>query len=114
MTKVVIVGNAGAGKSSMVSRLMGSPPTAYTATLGVELNVYRSPSNAVYNIWDCAGDSRYEGLGDGYYIGGDIFFIVRGGNGKTVGTLAHEIRRVKPHALVYAIDAATDLSQLLS
>ena len=66
--KIVLVGDANVGKTSFVKKLLGEEvPVARTPTLGVEVDPIRQ-NGKHYNIWDCAGEERYSGLGDGYYV----------------------------------------------
>jgi len=66
--KICLFGDAKVGKSSFVQCLMkGECDKKYVATLGVEVHPIRR-NNKCYNIWDCAGDPRFYGLGDGYYV----------------------------------------------
>jgi GTP-binding nuclear protein Ran len=47
--------------------------------LGVEVNPIRFHTNygpIVFNVWDCAGQEKYGGLRDGYYIGGQSAIIM--------------------------------------
>lgn len=81
--KVVFIGEGGVGKSVFLGRhLTGEFKTTYLATLGCEVNPIRFETNygpITFNVWDCAGQEQYMGLGDGYYIGADaaiVFFDV--------------------------------------
>ncbi len=73
--KVVLVGNAGVGKSAFVKRhSCGDFEKKYIATMGVEVTPLRFKTNYgeyVLNIWDCAGSEKFRGLGDGYYVSSD-------------------------------------------
>ena len=67
--KVVLVGDGGVGKTTLLTRINdGHFDQCYIATLGVEVQPVRI-GDAVFNVWDCAGQERFRGLGDGYYIG---------------------------------------------
>merc|ERR1711970_1484007 len=51
----------------------------YVATLGVEvhpLTFYTSLGAIIYNVWDTAGQEKFGGLRDGYYIGGQCGIIM--------------------------------------
>lgn len=86
--KVIFVGNSKTGKTHVVKELCGitSQNVKYIPTLGVEVHPYVIPStNTAYpkcfNIWDCAGDARYKGLNEKYYVDADIAIIFTGGDG---------------------------------
>jgi len=71
-TKLVLVGDGGVGKSTLINKLLYDEfDPMYIATLGVE--VY--PWNG-YNIWDTAGQNKFGGLRDGYYINADLAIIM--------------------------------------
>lgn len=77
--KVVIVGNAQSGKTTYIRRLLtGEYTKNYIPTLGVEVHplVFHTNKGIVtFNVWDCAGDERYAGLDDGYFIGADAAIV---------------------------------------
>lgn len=68
--KVILVGDGGCGKSVFVKRaLTGDFEKKYIATLGADVHPVRVPSRLSFlTIWDCAGQEKFRGLGDGYYI----------------------------------------------
>lgn len=78
--KICLFGNT-TGKSSLVDRVLGKNfDKKKSATFGAEVQSYimkTNKGNVIFNIWDCAGQEKFEGLGDGYYIKSDgaIFFI---------------------------------------
>ncbi|GIQ81787.1 small GTPase superfamily, Rho type [Kipferlia bialata] len=81
--KVVLVGDGGTGKTTFVKRhRTGEFEKRYYATVGVEvrnLDFYTTGGPIVFNVWDTAGQEKYGGLRDGYYINshaGMIFFDV--------------------------------------
>jgi GTP-binding nuclear protein Ran len=71
--KVVLVGDGGVGKSSLRDRWVANTwDPRYRATLGVEVFPLCLQTNygpIKFNIWDCAGQEKFSGLKDGYYIG---------------------------------------------
>ena len=84
--KVVLVGDAKVGKTSLVCyALTGELENRYIPTLGVEVHpiVWDSPSMGLkrFNVWDCAGNPRFGGLRDGYYIQADIAIVLYNNDG---------------------------------
>lgn len=70
--KVVLVGDGGTGKTTFVKRHMtGEFEKKYIATLGVEVHSLRFMTKygeIEFNVWDTAGQEKFGGLRDGYYI----------------------------------------------
>ena len=76
--KVCLIGDGGVGKTAYVKLLMTSIfEKKYVATLGVEAHPIRfdaigndgnTQQNICFNVWDCAGQEKFGGLRDGYYI----------------------------------------------
>jgi GTP-binding nuclear protein Ran len=63
--KVVFVGDAGVGKSTLLKKILTNDfVPKYIPTLGVEVHKFKQ-----YNIWDTAGQERFGGLRNGYYLG---------------------------------------------
>lgn len=90
--KLILIGDGNVGKTTYVKKLLYDHfIQRYVATLGTELylmdiNIETNPStqdssipcpihpipNKIkLNIWDCAGQERFGGLGVGYYFGAD-------------------------------------------
>lgn len=70
--KCVLVGDGGTGKTTFVKRhLTGEFEKRYVATLGVEVHplVFHTNRGPIrFNVWDTAGQEKFGGLRDGYYI----------------------------------------------
>ncbi|KAG9395640.1 hypothetical protein J8273_2844 [Carpediemonas membranifera] len=81
--KLVLVGDGCTGKTTFVKRhRTGEFERRYHATLGVEVRTlpfYTTRGQVNFNVWDTAGQEKFGGLRDGYYIGANaaiIFFDV--------------------------------------
>lgn len=76
MKKVAIFGNGGTGKTTIVNRLLGNKfDPRYCATLGVKVNPIHC-HDVVLDIWDVAGQERFCGLIDGYFVNCDMGILV--------------------------------------
>jgi GTP-binding nuclear protein Ran len=78
--KLVLVGDGGVGKTTFVKRhLTGEFEKKYVATLGVEvhpLSFHTNRGQIKFNVWDTAGQEKFGGLRDGYYIQGQCAIIM--------------------------------------
>ena len=78
--KVILLGDGGVGKTTFVKRHMtGEFEKKYVPTMGVEvhpLNFHTNMGRVIFNCWDTAGQEKFGGLRDGYYIGGDAAIIM--------------------------------------
>lgn len=78
--KCVLVGDGGTGKTTFVKRHMtGEFEKKYVATLGVEVHplIFHTNRGAIrFNVWDTAGQEKFGGLRDGYYIQGQCAIIM--------------------------------------
>ncbi|EDW59571.1 GTP-binding nuclear protein Ran [Drosophila virilis] len=81
--KLVLVGDGGTGKTTFVKRHMtGEYQKRYLATMGVEvhpLKFHTSRGPVQFHVWDTAGQEKFGGLREGYYIQAQcaiIFFDV--------------------------------------
>jgi len=78
--KLVLVGDGGVGKTTFVKRhLSGEFEKKYVATLGVEVRPLDFMTNfgkIRFNVWDTAGQEKFGGLRDGYYIQGQCAIIM--------------------------------------
>lgn len=81
--KVVIIGDAQVGKTSLCKQLItGSYDEKYLATVGVEVHPFNHDGIKI-RLWDCAGDPRYAGLRDGYYLDVDLIIVANPSTAKT-------------------------------
>lgn len=78
--KLVLVGDGGTGKTTFVKRhITGEFEKKYIATLGVEVHPLKFFTNfgcLQFNCWDTAGQEKFGGLRDGYYIQGQCAIIM--------------------------------------
>jgi len=78
--KLILVGDGGVGKTTFVKRhLTGEFEKKYVATLGVEVHPLLFHTNRgpiKFNVWDTAGQEKFGGLRDGYYIQGQCAIIM--------------------------------------
>ena len=70
-----------AGKTTFMERhCTGKFTKKYIPTLGVEVKLISfclsDGSTIIFNIWDCAGQEKFGGLRDGYYVGADAFMVM--------------------------------------
>lgn len=74
--KIVIIGDAGVGKTSLIDRILHNNfKERYVPTLGCDV-VDFVRGNIVYSLWDTAGDERFKGLADGYLLSANRAVIV--------------------------------------
>ncbi|CBZ56005.1 GTP-binding nuclear protein Ran, related [Neospora caninum Liverpool] len=78
--KLILVGDGGVGKTTLVKRhLTGEFEKKYIPTLGVEVHPLKFQTNfgmITFNVWDTAGQEKFGGLRDGYYIKGQCAIMM--------------------------------------
>lgn len=71
--KIVLIGDEGCGKTTFLRRLLiGEFEKKYIPTMGFEVIplAFRTNKGTIkFNLWDCAGQKKLDGLSDAYYIG---------------------------------------------
>ncbi|KAH7036196.1 putative GTP-binding nuclear protein Ran [Linnemannia elongata] len=78
--KLIVIGDGGTGKSTFIKRhLTGEFEKKYNATIGVAVHPLGFTTNygdILFETWDTAGQEKFGGLRDGYYIGGHCAIIM--------------------------------------
>lgn len=78
--KCLLVGDGAVGKSCFVNRhATGQFERKYLATVGLEvtpLTFTTTKGEVTFNVWDCAGQEKYSGLRDGYYLQADCAIVM--------------------------------------
>jgi len=78
--KLILVSDKGTRKTTFVKRhLTGEFEKKYVATLGVEVHPLTFTTNCGpirFNVWDTAGQEKFGGLRDGYYIQGQAAIVM--------------------------------------
>ena len=109
--KVVLLGDAGVGKSSLVLRFVTNSFDKYSeSTIGASfmsklLLVDGAPIK--YQIWDTAGQEKYHSLAPMYYRGAAaaiiVYDITRAASFQTLKNWVRELQQLGPENIVLAI-----------
>jgi len=100
--KLILVGDGATGKTTFVKRhKTGEFEKRYIATVGVDVHPLTFHTNRgviCFNVWDTAGQEKFGGLRDGYYIQGNcaiiMFDVTSRGTYKNVPNWHRDIVRV--------------------
>jgi len=78
--KIVLIGDGGVGKTTYVKRVRtGEFEKRYIPTMGVEVHPFNYKTDRydrIFNLWDTAGQEKYGGLQEGYWIGAHGFILM--------------------------------------
>ena len=109
--KVVLLGDAGVGKSSLVLRFVTNSFDKYSeSTIGASfmsklLLVDGAPIK--YQIWDTAGQEKYHSLAPMYYRGAAaaiiVYDITRASSFQTLKNWVRELQQLGPENIVLAV-----------
>ena len=82
--KVLLIGDGGVGKTSLIAKARnGSFEKLYVPTMGVEVSplLMGDMGETILKVWDLAGQEKFGGLRDGYYVKADaVIFVYDGTN----------------------------------
>lgn len=122
--KIVIVGDAAVGKTSLIRRLADNKfEDAYTHTIGADFNVKvvefpEHKKNAVLTLWDIGGQERFD-LIRGYYYEGShagliVFDLTKKESFKNVSNWHHDLQSYLKNIPIALIGNKNDLeSQII-
>lgn len=78
--KIIVIGDGGCGKTSYVTCLKkGEFSGKYIATQGADVSPITFDTNhgkITLKFWDCAGQEKFGGLRDGYYVGANAVILM--------------------------------------
>ena len=78
--KIIFVGDAGVGKTTIISRIMGNPYNEiYEPSIGVDFmskTIKYHAQNIKLQMWDTAGQEKYKGLIPSYVRNSSVVFVV--------------------------------------
>lgn len=99
--KLCLIGDGGVGKTTFINKVLnGVFERRYIATQGAVTKdvVFHLGNNSYvnYEVWDTAGQEKYIGLRDGYYVGAVAgFFFVDVNSRETFGSLSKHLKSFK-------------------
>merc|ERR1712091_650919 len=117
--KCLLVGDGGVGKTTFVKRhLTGEFEKKYVATIGVEVHAMTFDTNLgrlLFNVWDTAGQEKFGGLRDGYYIQGQcaiiMFDVTSRISYKNVGVWFRDLVRVCENIPIVLVGNKVDVKE---
>merc|ERR1712086_434854 len=118
--KCLLVGDGGVGKTTFVKRhLTGEFEKKYVATIGVEVHAMPFDTNRgrlIFNVWDTAGQEKFGGLRDGYYIQGQcaiiMFDVTSRISYKNVGVWFRDLVRVCENIPIVLVGNKVEVKQI--
>eukprot|EP01125_Pyxidicula_operculata_P018499 TRINITY_DN6567_c0_g1_i1.p1 TRINITY_DN6567_c0_g1~~TRINITY_DN6567_c0_g1_i1.p1 ORF type:complete len:391 (-),score=69.85 TRINITY_DN6567_c0_g1_i1:150-1322(-) len=117
MYKVIVCGNAGVGKSSVLGRWMNDDfALSISPTLHVELNAKTFDVNDVIvkvQFWDTVGQERFHSITKQYYRGSHgavlVYDVTNRESFNAVSHWSSEVREVNPDAVILLVGNKTDM-----
>eukprot|EP00164_Ancoracysta_twista_P002042 GFYU01002690.1.p1 GENE.GFYU01002690.1~~GFYU01002690.1.p1 ORF type:complete len:204 (-),score=42.57 GFYU01002690.1:416-1027(-) len=109
--KVVLLGDSGVGKSSLVLRFVANHFKNYSeSTIGASFlskTIFVDDAAIKYQIWDTAGQEKYHSLAPMYYRGAAaaivVYDISRAASFKTLQNWVKELKQMGPSNILIAI-----------
>ncbi|KAH0786060.1 Ras family protein [Histomonas meleagridis] len=75
--KLILIGDAGVGKTSIVNGFQGIPCSCYEPTAGTLFSVFKdSNTNILFHIYDTAGTEKYRSLTTHFMKGSSMAILV--------------------------------------
>ena len=78
--KLILIGNSGVGKSSILNRYMNKTfEDSYKCTIGVDFlmkSIEINGKTVKLQLWDTAGQEKYKSMVASYYRGANVAFVV--------------------------------------
>lgn len=115
--KMVVIGEGGVGKSTLISLLQGKNGATeeHTPTIGVNVEKY-SVDETDFCIWDFGGQKRFQFMWNDFLRGSSLTILVTDSSYSNVKETKDIIRRHKSHlgSKIIAIANKQDISGSLS
>ena len=117
IAKLVLVGDGGVGKTTFVKRHQtGEFEKKYIPTLGVQvsqLTFQTTRGIILYNVWDTAGEGRFGGLREGYYLDANcaiiMFDVTSSSSYRSVPTWYKDLTCVCPQIPIVLVGSKIDI-----
>lgn len=115
--KICLIGDGGVGKTTLLKRCVsGVFEKRYIPTMGVELDFLTFNTNSEpirFNVWDTAGQEKFHGLGEGYYIEADaciaMFDLTSVLSLRNLKGWIHSFRNVCPNVPIVLLGNKVDI-----
>lgn len=117
--KIVVVGDGGVGKTAFTNQFRdGVFERKYVATLGVDvcpIFLKTNYGNIIFDIWDTAGQEKFGGLIDGYYVNAHgciaMFELGRMSTYRNLSKWVTMYDRVNPKTPIFICGSKMDIVQ---
>jgi len=79
MLKILVIGDSGVGKTSLLKQYVDKSVASHKPTIGSDFlkkEIMVENSQVTLTIWDTAGQEQYQSLGSSYYRGSDCCALV--------------------------------------